>query len=148
MRTSESQIHTDTALTEIAWLSANNPDQVYHSLMHHFNVDSLRHCFDKLDGRKAVGVDRISKTQYGENLSTNLEELITRMKCMAYRPGPVREVRIPKEGKKGATKPLGISNFEDKLIQKRMQEILESIYEPLFWTVPMDLDPTRAVMMR
>jgi RNA-directed DNA polymerase len=27
---------------------------------------------------------------------------------------------------------LTVSNFEDKLVQKRMQEILESIYEPLF----------------
>lgn len=132
MRTSESQINTDTVLAEIAWLSAKNPDQVYHSLMHHFNGDSLRRCFDKLDGRKAIGVDGISKTTYGENLSTNLKDLITRMKRMTYRPGPVREVRVPKEGKKGATRPLGISNFEDKLIQKRMQEVLESIYEPLF----------------
>ncbi len=132
MRASESQVYTDTALAEIAWLSANNPNQVYHSLMHHFNSESLRCCFDSLNGRKAVGVDRVSKAIYGENLSNNLEELITRMKRMAYRPGPVREVLIPKEGKKGATRPLGISNFEDKLIQKRMQEILESIYEPLF----------------
>jgi len=132
MRASESQIYTDTALAEIAWLSANNPNQVYHSLMHHFNSESLRCCFDTLNGRKAVGVDRVSKAIYGENLANNLEELITRMKRMAYRPGPVREVLIPKEGKKGATRPLGISNFEDKLIQKRMQEILESIYEPLF----------------
>jgi RNA-directed DNA polymerase len=132
MRASESQVYTDTALAEIAWLSANNPNQVYHSLMHHFNSDSLRCCFDRLNGRKAVGIDRVSKATYGENLSCNLEDLITRMKRMAYRPGPVREVLIPKEGKKGATRPLGISNFEDKLIQKRMQEILESIYEPLF----------------
>ncbi|GDX39622.1 group II intron reverse transcriptase/maturase [Methylocystaceae bacterium] len=132
MRASESQVHTDTALAEIAWLSANNPNQVYHSLMHHFNSESLRCCFDRLDGKKAIGVDQISKAIYGENLSNNLDELITRMKRMAYQPGPVREVLIPKEGKKGATRPLGISNFEDKLIQKRMQEILESIYEPLF----------------
>ena len=132
MRASESQVYADTALAEIAWLSANNPNQVFHSLMHHFNSESLRCGFDKLNGRKAVGVDRVSKTIYGENLSNNLEELITRMKRMSYQPGPVREVLIPKEGKKGATRPLGISNFEDKLIQKRMQEILESIYEPLF----------------
>jgi RNA-directed DNA polymerase len=51
---------------------------------------------------------------------------------MAYRPEPVRQVLIPKEGKPGATRPLGISNFEDKLVQKRMQEILESIYAPIF----------------
>jgi len=132
MRTSESQNHTDTKLTEITWLSANNPDGVFHSLMHQINVDSLRSCFDKLDGRKAAGADQVNKEMYGENLSANLEDLIARMKRMAYHPRPVRQVLIPKEGKKGATRPLGISNFEDKLVQKRLQELLESIYEPLF----------------
>ena len=51
---------------------------------------------------------------------------------MAYRPAPVKLVLIPKEGKLNATRPLGISHFEDKLIQKKMQEILESIYDPIF----------------
>jgi group II intron reverse transcriptase/maturase len=144
MRAPESQVNTDTALTEIAWLSANNPHQVYHSLMHQINVDSLRRCFDRLDGRKAVGVDQVNKVMYGENLTVNLEDLIARMKRMAYRPGPVREVRIPKEGKKGATRPLGISNFEDKLVQKRMQDILESIYEPLFFDFSYGFRPNKS----
>lgn len=132
MRTLESQENTDTALTEIAYLSARNPAQVFHSLMHHINVGSLRRCFDKLDGRKALGVDEISKEKYGENLQANLEDLIGRMKRMGYRPQAVRQVLIPKEGKPGATRPLGISCFEDKLVQRRVQELLESIYEPLF----------------
>jgi len=51
MRATESQVKTDTALAEIGWLSANNPYQVYHSLMHLINVDSLRRCFDRLEGR-------------------------------------------------------------------------------------------------
>jgi len=144
MRAPESQVNTDTALAEIAWLSANNPHQVYHSLMHQINVDSLRRCFERLDGRKAVGVDQVSKAIYGESLTTNLEDLIARMKRMAYRPGPVREVLIPKEGKKGATRPLGISNFEDKLVQKRMQDILESIYEPLFFDFSYGFRPKRS----
>lgn len=132
MRTLESQEDTDTALTEIAYLSGRNPAQVFHSLMHHINEGSLRRCFDKLDGKKAVGVDGISKGEYGEHLQANLEDLIVRMKRMAYRPQAVRQVLIPKEGKAGATRPLGISTFEDKLVQRRVQEILESIYEPLF----------------
>jgi len=144
MRAPESQVNTDTALAEIAWLSTNNPHQVYHSLMHQINVDSLSRCYDRLDGRKAVGVDQVSKAMYGENLTVNLKDLITRMKRMAYRPGPVREVRIPKEGKKGATRPLGISNFEDKLVQKRMQDILESIYEPLFFDFSYGFRPKRS----
>ena len=57
MRTPESQENADTVLTEIAYLSAQNPAQVFHSLMHHINVGSLQRCFNKLDGKKAVGVD-------------------------------------------------------------------------------------------
>src|SRR4029079_2056043 len=48
-----------------------------------------------------------------------------------------------KEGKPGATRPLGISNFEDKIVQKMMQKILESIYEPLFYNVSYGFRPGR-----
>jgi group II intron reverse transcriptase/maturase len=77
-------------------------------------------------------VDGVTKADYAANLDENLKALIGRMKRMAYRPGPVRRVLIPKEGKPNATRPLGISNFEDKIVQKMMQRTLESIYEPLF----------------
>jgi retron-type reverse transcriptase len=40
---------------------------------------------------------------------------------------------IPKEGQPGATRPLGISILEDKIVQRMMQKVLESIYEPLFF---------------
>lgn len=132
MRTLESQQNTDTGLAEIRYLSEQNRDQVYHSLMHHINVGSLRRCFEKLDGKKAVGVDKVSKNAYGEELERNLEGLISRMKRMGYRPQAVRQVLIPKEGKPGATRRLGISCFEDKLVQSRIGELLDSIYEPIF----------------
>jgi RNA-directed DNA polymerase len=132
MGTTEPPRFADTELTKIAWMSAQNPHQEFHSLMHHFNVVSLCRCYHELDGGKAIGVDRVSKIAYGENLQENVNELVAQMKQMAYRPGPVRQVLIPKEGKPGATRPLGISNFADKLVQKRMHEILDSIYEPLF----------------
>lgn len=134
----------DTKLAEIAWLSAQNSDQVFCSLMHHINVNSLRSCFEKLDGRKAIGADKINKESYGENLSQNLEDLMTRMKRMEYRPQAVRQVQIPKEGKPGATRPLGISCFEDKLVQKRVQEILESIYEPIFLSCSYGFRPNKS----
>jgi retron-type reverse transcriptase len=100
--------------------------------MHLFNEESLLECYHNLDKNKAVGIDGIDKNQYGQNLESNIKDLITRMKRMAYCPGNVRQVLIPKEGKPGATRPLGISNLEDKIVQKMMQKVLESIYEPTF----------------
>lgn len=100
--------------------------------MHLFNEDSLRECFNELDGKKAVGTDGIDKEKYRENLDENLRNLVARMKRMAYRPGPVRQVLIPKAGSKTEKRPLGICNFEDKIVQKMMQKVLESIYDPQF----------------
>ncbi len=46
---------------------------------------------------------------------------------MGYGPNPVREVLIPKEGSRRAMRPLGISNFEDKIFQMMLQKTLETI---------------------
>jgi RNA-directed DNA polymerase len=129
---SETQTSTKTKLNRIAFLSKGDPKRCFESLMHHFNQESLEECFKELDGKKALGIDGVDKETYAGHLTQNIQELIADMKSMSYRPGPVREVLIPKEGKPGATRPLGISNFEDKIIQKMMQKVLESIYEPLF----------------
>ena len=123
---------TETKLKRIAWLSSRDKTKVFRNLMHHFNVESLRGSYNELDGKKAVGADGVTKEAYGEGLTEKLQELVERMKRMAYRPGAVREVLIPKTDKPGALRPLAISNFEDKLVQKMMQKVLESIYEPLF----------------
>lgn len=132
MRTSESQINTATKLKRIAFLSKRDLHKQFTSLMHYFNEKSLKECFYMLDGRKAIGADGISKEEYAKELDGNIRNLVERMKTMSYRPGPVKQVQIPKEGKPGETRPLGISNFEDKIIQKMMKRVLDSIYEPLF----------------
>ena len=135
--------NTNTKLKRIAWLSAQEPEKVFDQLVHLVNEGSLAGCFHELDGRKAVGIDGIDKAHYGENLADNLKDLVARMKRMAYKPSPVRQVLIPKEGKPGATRPLGIGNFEDKLVQKMMQKILESIYEPRFLDCSFGFRPGR-----
>jgi len=132
MEPTEPQYSTATKLARIAWLSGRDPLKKFDALMHLFNKESLTACFHELDGKKAVGYDKVSKDEYGEKLDENLEILLEKMKKMAYRPGPVREVLIPKEGKAGSFRPLGIGNFEDKLVQKMTAKILESIFEPTF----------------
>jgi group II intron reverse transcriptase/maturase len=132
MRTTDPQLMTETKLKRIAWLSAMDHQREFNNLMHLYNLESLVGCFNELDGRKAVGADGITKEAYREKLGQNLTDLIARMKRMAYIPGPVRQVLIPKEGKPGAKRPLGIGNLEDKIVQKMTQKVLESIYEPIF----------------
>jgi RNA-directed DNA polymerase len=128
----QNPLATETKLNRIAWLTKQNSEKEFGCLMHLFNEESLIKCFHELDKNKAVGIDGVTKLAYGEKLQINIRILIARMKNMAYIPGPVREVLIPKEGKPGATRPLGISNLEDKIVQKMTQKVLESIYEPLF----------------
>lgn len=144
MKSTEFQTPTTTKLTRIAKLSQSDGNKQFYCLMHHYNVDSLRDCFQELDGKKALGNDGLSKETYGEYLEENLNHAVQRMKTMSYRPSPVRQVLIPKEGKAGATRPLGISNFEDKLIQKMTQKILESIYDPVFLDCSFGFRPNKS----
>jgi len=130
--TTEPHISTETKLKRIAFLSKRDRHKQFTSLMHLFNEDSLKDCFNQLDGRKAAGIDGVDKKQYGTVLNENIQLLMGRMKRMAYRPGPVRQTLIPKEGKPGAVRSLGISNLEDKIVQRMTQRVLESIYEPRF----------------
>ena len=100
-------------------------------LMRYVNKESLREQYIKQDKRKAVGVDKISKEEYGEELDDNIENLIERMKTFKYRPQPVKRVYIPKAGS-SKKRPLGIPAFEDKIVQGIFAEILKEIYEKIF----------------
>jgi group II intron reverse transcriptase/maturase len=135
---------TATKLARIAQLSRENPDSEFRWLMPHYNQSSLMGCFNELDGMKAVGVDGITKIAYGTNVDSNIASLIEKMKSRSYRPGPVREVLIPKEGKPGANRPLGISNFEDKLVQLMTSKILGAIYESTFLDCSYGFRPGRS----
>lgn len=132
MSPTEAQSTADTVLQRIAWLSARDASKCFDTVMHLFTQDSLAGCFHALDGRKAVGADGMTKAEYGADLERNLAELVMRMKRMGYRPGPVREVRIPKAGAAGATRALGISSVEDKVVQGMVRKVLEAVYEPVF----------------
>ena len=100
------------------------------SLMRYVNVSTLAESFMRQPRNKAAGIDGVTKEEYGENLTGNLDELVTRMKKFSYRPYPVRRAYIPKGN--GKLRGLGIPSFEDKVVQGVFKEILEAIYEPKF----------------
>jgi group II intron reverse transcriptase/maturase len=120
-----------TKLERITALSRGNPRLEFKWLMPHFSEENLTSCFNELDGRKAVGIDGKTKEEYDQDLEENIQTLVRRMKAMAYKPEPVRQVLIPKGN--GKHRPLGISNIEDKVVQSLCGKIiLEAIYDPLF----------------
>jgi group II intron reverse transcriptase/maturase len=113
------------------------------NLMCHVNKKTLYYQHKLQQNKKAVGIDNVSKTEYGTNLSENLDGLISRMKSFSYKPQSVKRVYIPKTGS-DKLRPLGIPAYEDKLVQGVMADILTKIYEPKFLDFSYGFRPKRS----
>ncbi len=109
---------------------ASRKETVFSNLLTHIDVNSLREAYNALDGSKALGVDGISKKDYGKNLEANLLNLQQKIQRGSYRPMPKREVQIPKAD--GKTRPIAIACFEDKLVDWCVGKIITTIFEPMF----------------
>ena len=81
--------------------------------------------------RGRTGRDGQTADDYAANLEANLQSLLDRFKSGRYHAPPVRRVHIPKgDGRK--TRPIGIPTFEDKVLQRAVVMVLESVYEQDF----------------
>jgi len=111
-------------------LSAKDLQKKFNNLFCHFTMENLREAFHALDGKKAKGIDGITKRDYARKLDENLDNLVTRLHKGTYRPLPKKRTFIPKTN--GKMRPLAISSFEDKLVEWVLAKTLSSVYEPLF----------------
>jgi len=114
----------ETELARITDTAKARPKERFTSLAHLINVDSLRARHWDMNGKKATGVDKVTKEEYEENLDANVADLVARMKRQAYKPQAVRRVYIPKPGT-DKQRPLGIPAYEDKLVQAALAKILK-----------------------
>ena len=119
-----------TKLERIGDRAASHPNTVFNNLGHVVDIDLLRESYQNLDGKRAVGIDLVTKAAYGVDLENNLQSLLNRIRRNVYKPQTSRMVEIPKED--GSTRPLAISCFEDKIVQQTVSSILTRVYEPLF----------------
>lgn len=132
----------ETELARITEIAKARPKERFTSLAHLINADSLKGCHWWMNGKKATGIDRVTKEEYEANLDGNLADLVGRMKRQAYQPQPVRRVYIPKPGT-DKQRPLGIPAYEDKLVQAALARILNAIYETDFLDCSYGFRPER-----
>ena len=118
----------ETKLARIAEISKERPKEVFTSIYHFLNKDLLMLCHKELDGKKATGLDGITKAEYEENLEENIEQLEKELQSMRYKPSPAKRVYIPKAN--GKMRGLAIAIYEDKIVQMALKKIIEAIYEP------------------
>ena len=118
-------------LLKVTERAKRDPRMRFFSLAHLLDEQALRRAYDRLRKDAAVGVDGITKEQYGRDLERNVSELHGQMRAMRYRHQPIRRVHIPKD--QGKTRPIGISCIADKVVQGALCEVLEAIYEPVFF---------------
>ena len=132
----------ETKLLRIAELAKSDPKMKFTSLAHLLNEQSLVQCHHELPNKKATGVNGTTKEQYSENLKENIEDLVNRLKSKSYRPVPVRRMYIPKLNS-NKKRPLGIPEHEDKIVQKGITKILNTIYENDFLDCSFGFRPNR-----
>ena len=94
----------------------------------------------------AAGADGVTIEQFEEDLSGNLYKLWNRMSSGSYFPGPVRAVEIPKKGKQGGVRVLGIPNVADRVAQTAAAMALEPGVEPIFHEDSYGYRPGRAAL--
>jgi len=82
--------------------------------------------------RGSGGVDGQTLEAFEAQLDEQLERLQRELKEDAYRPQPVRQVPIPKAGRPGEYRMLGIPAIYDRVCQQALLNRLEPIFEPIF----------------
>ena len=90
----------------------------------------------------AVGIDGVTAADYETELEANLVSLLNRIKAGSYYAPPVRRHYIPKAD--GRKRPLGIPTLEDKVAQRAILMLLESIYEADFLPCSYGFRPGRS----
>jgi RNA-directed DNA polymerase len=133
-----------TKQERIAALAKQSPSMAFTSLAHLMDMDWLKEAYRRTRKDGATGVDGVTADEYEQNLESNLQGLLDRVKSGTYRAPPVRRVHIPKGGSGTETRPIGIPTLEDKVLQRAIVMLLEPIYEQDFTACSYGFRPGRS----
>ncbi|HSR49497.1 MAG TPA: group II intron reverse transcriptase/maturase [Acidobacteriota bacterium] len=129
--------------------SRENTDQPYRELWNWItDPRNLRCAWRRVaanKGRRTPGVDGATvgsiRRKVGE--AAFLDGLRLELRKGSYRPSPSRRKLIPKRGRPGKFRPLGIPTITDRVVQCAVKQILEPIFEAGFCHVSYGFRPGR-----
>ena len=95
--------------------------------------------------RGAPGVDGVTIGDLERaGVGDFLDELAERLRAGRYRPRPLRRVHIPKPGRPGQSRPLGIPTVADRVVMAAARIVLEPIFEADFLPTSYGFRPQRS----
>ena len=131
------------------WSKAN-PDESWRDMWGWLTDQRmLRHAWRRVAsnrGRHSAGVDGMTVGRIRKRCGEQrfLERLQVELRSGTFRPSPSRRKLIPKPGKPGQFRALGIPTVKDRVVQSAIKTLLEPIFEAHFWHVSYGFRPGRS----
>lgn len=139
------------ALQRVLYRSAKQqPERRFHALYDKLTRSDVmwRAWVDVATNQGAPGIDGESiadiEAEGAEGVRRFLDGLAEELNDGTYRPKALRRVHIPKPGKPGETRPLGIPTVRDRVVMAAAKIVLEPIFEADFSPASFGFRPKRS----
>src|SRR6201997_908226 len=117
----------------VDWINPTGARKVHSLVDKVYQRKNLEMAWEKVKAnRGSGGVDGQSLEAFAAQLDQQLDRLQSELKDEAYQPQPVWQVQIPKAGKPGEFRMLGVPTIYDRVCQQALLNRLEPIFEPVF----------------
>ena len=115
------------------WINPTDAKKVHSLIDKVYKRKNLEMAWEKVKAnRGSGGVDGQTLKAFEEQLDPQLDRLQSELTKETYKPQPVRQVPIPKAGKPGEFRTLGVPTIYDRVCQQALLNRLEPIFEPVF----------------
>ena len=115
------------------WINPTGEKKVHSLIDKVYRQENLLTAWERVkENGGSGGVDRQSVAGFKAQQDQQLGRLREELRDDAYQPQPVRQVPIPKAGKPGEYRTLGIPTVYDRVCQQALLQRLEPIFEPVF----------------
>src|SRR5438874_2178147 len=115
------------------WINPTGARKVHSLVDKVYQRKNLEMAWEKVKAnRGSGGVDGQNLDGFAAQLNPQLDRLQSELKEDTYQPQPVRQVQIPKAGKPGEFRTLGVPTIYDRVCQQALLNRLEPIFEPVF----------------